>query len=57
MNKVIEMGKKIFIWPNSIPEKDINDCVIAGYDIQKIIQENIYSGIEAKVRFTFWKNS
>jgi len=57
MNKVIEMGKKIFIWPNSIPEKDINDCIIAGYDIQKIIQENIYSGIEAKVRFTFWKKS
>jgi hypothetical protein len=36
-------------------EKDINDMVIAGHDVQKIVECNTYSGLEAKLKFNTWK--
>ena len=54
-DKLITAGEKVVIWPNAIKEKDINDMIISGLDPQKIIQENIYSGLEAKVQFITWK--
>lgn len=53
--KLISAGEKVVIWPSNIKEKDINDMVISGLDPQKIIKENTYQGLEAKVQFTTWK--
>jgi hypothetical protein len=43
------------IWPDSIKEKDINDMVLQGYDVNTIIDNNIYSGLNAKIALVAWK--
>ena len=55
ISRVIEMGQKVVIWPSTIIEKDINDMVISGLNIQSVIESNTYSGLEAKLKFTTWK--
>jgi len=52
---VIDRGEKVVIWPSSLREKDINDMVLSGLDIQSVIELNTYSGLEAKLKFTTWK--
>jgi predicted RNA-binding Zn-ribbon protein involved in translation (DUF1610 family) len=51
----ISRGERIVIWPISIKEKDINDMVLSGLDVQSVIESNTYSGLEAKLKFTTWK--
>ena len=51
----ITNGESVVIWPNQIKEKDINDMVLAGHDVQSIVESNIYNGLEAKLQFTNWK--
>jgi hypothetical protein len=55
ISRVIEMGQKVVIWPSTIKEKDINDMIISGLDVQSVIELNTYSGLEAKLKFTTWK--
>ena len=55
ISRVIEMGHKVIIWPSTIKEKDINDMVLSGLDVQSVIESNTYSGLEAKLKFTTWK--
>jgi len=55
ISRVIEVGQKVVIWPSSIKEKDINDMVLSGLDVQNVIESNVYSGLEAKLKFTTWK--
>ena len=55
ISRIIEMGQKVVIWPSTIREKDINDMVLAGRDVQRVVECNQYSGLEAKLKFTTWK--
>jgi len=55
ISRVIENGQKVVIWPSTIKEKDINDMVLSGLDVQSVIESNTYSGLEAKLKFTTWK--
>jgi len=55
ISRTIEAGDKVVIWPSSIKEKDINDMVLSGLDVKSIVESNIYSGLEAKLKFTTWK--
>jgi len=55
ISRVIEMGQKVVIWPSTIKEKDINDMVLSGLNVQSVIESNTYSGLEAKLKFTTWK--
>ena len=55
VSKTIDSGDSIVIWPSHIKEKDINDMVLAGHDVQSLIELNTYSGLEAKLKFTTWK--
>jgi hypothetical protein len=54
MNACIENGYNIFIWPDEISCKDINDAVNLNYDINLLISENVYSGLSARLRFSQW---
>ena len=54
-NKAIDRGDKVVIWPSRIVEKDINDMILAGHDIMSILESNIYSNLEAKIKFNNWK--
>lgn len=53
--KAIDRGNKVVIWPSSIVEKDINDMVLAGQEVQRVVELNTYQGLEAKIRFNAWK--
>ncbi len=55
ISRVIEMGQKVVIWPSTIKEKDVNDMILSGLDVQSVIESNTYSGLEAKLKFTTWK--
>jgi hypothetical protein len=55
ISRVIEMGEKVVIWPSSISEKDINDMVMSGLDVQSVVESSTYSGLEAKLKFNEWK--
>ena len=55
MEKIINQEKQIVIWPSHIKEKDVNLMVLAGHDPVEIIKSNIYSGLQAKVKFIEWK--
>jgi transcription elongation factor Elf1 len=55
ISRVIKMGQKVVIWPSTIKEKDLNDMVLSGLNIQSVIESNTYSGLEAKLKFTTWK--
>ena len=55
ISKSIDRGEKVVIWPNDIKEKDINDMVIAGHDVESLVELNTYQGLEAQVKLTEWK--
>jgi transcription elongation factor Elf1 len=55
ISRVIEDGQKVVIWPSTIKEKDVNDMILSGLDVQSVIELNTYSGLEAKLKFTTWK--
>ncbi len=55
ISKTIDSGQSIVIWPNGISDKDINDMVLSGLDVQSVIESNTYTGLEAKLKFTTWK--
>jgi len=53
--RLIDQGKSIVIWPTTVKEKDINDMVLSGHDVQSMVESNVYQGLEAQVKFTAWK--
>ena len=55
IGNTIDSGESLVIWPNGIDDKDINDMVMSGLDVQSVIESNTYSGLEAKLKFNTWK--
>ena len=57
VEKLIGMGKTVCIWPNNLTEKDINDMIyrMSASEVKKMIDDNTFSGLEAKLRFNDWK--
>ena len=55
ISNTISRGDSVVIWPSNIKEKDINDMVLSGHDVQSIVESNIYKGLEATLKFTTWK--
>ena len=55
IEQCIDQGKRVVVWPTKIREKDINDMVLAGHNVQDIVESNNYSGLEAKLNFTNWR--
>ena len=57
ISKLIDGGKKVIIWPKAVQQKDINDMVMAFGEsmTMKLIINNVYSGLKAKVKYTYWK--
>jgi len=53
--KTIDRGDKIVIWPTTINQKDINDMVLSGHNVQELVESNIYNGLEANLKFNIWK--
>lgn len=55
IDQTIKRGNSVVIWPSSITEKDINDMVMAGHNVQSVVESNTYQGLEAQIRFNAWK--
>jgi len=58
ISKTIDRGDKVVIWPSNIIKKDINELILDGIsenEIMKIIKNNTYSGLKAKIEFNQWK--
>jgi len=55
IGNVIDKGESVVIWPSSITEKDINDMVMSGLNVQDVIESNTYNGLQAKLKFNTWK--
>lgn len=58
MEKAIDCGHRISIFPENIKEKDINDMIMSGkssLDIKKIIDDNTVHGLKAKVKLLSWR--
>ena len=60
MNDVVDLGLNIFLWPETVHEKDINNWILAGWsssEILNIIDTCSFRGLEAKYRISTWKKT
>ena len=55
ISKVVDRGDKVVVWPKNILQKDINDMHLAGHDVQRVVESNVYQGLQAKLKFNDWK--
>ena len=55
MIKCIEYKFPIVIWPDNIVQKDINEMIISGLDVQNVLKSNTFIGLEAKAKLIGWK--
>ena len=55
ISNTIDRGESVVIFPDYVTQKDINDMVLAGHDVQSMVESNTYKGLEAKLKFTVWK--
>jgi hypothetical protein len=55
VERYIDKGFKTVVWPDHIKEKDINDMVLKGIDVQSVVERNTYAGLAAKIKFNAWK--
>lgn len=58
IEKSIDNGYHVCIWPDNVKEKDVNDMILNGcmsHEVQKIIDKNTYHGLAATMRLSEWK--
>jgi transcription elongation factor Elf1 len=58
MQNAIKEGFTVSILPETLPGKDINDCILEGYkstEIQELINTHAVSGIEAELKLASWR--
>jgi len=55
ISNTLDRSEKVVIWPSNIIEKDINDMFLAGHDVQKLVESNVYSGLQGQLQFNTWK--
>ena len=55
MQTVIDRGLRLVIWPQKVQQKDINDMVSAGHNVQSIVESNTTSGLQAQLALNDWK--
>lgn len=55
IDKRIDEGYNVVIWPEGLKNKDVNDMVLAGLDPEQLIRENVKGGLQAKMALNMWK--
>lgn len=58
ISKAIDQGFNVFIWPEKIKCKDLNELALDGYivpQIKKLVDDHTSCGIEAKLKLQSWK--
>lgn len=60
IEKLIQKGRRVCIWPSNMPGKDINDFILSGMtsnEIQNTIFNNVYSGLQASLKLAEWRRT
>ena len=55
VSRHISEGESVVIWPSNIKEKDINDMVLAGHNVQEIVDSCTYKGLTATLKLNEWR--
>ena len=55
IEKVIQKGNKVVIFPTRITQKDLNDMVLAGIDVNSVLKSNTYQSLTATIKYNEWK--
>ena len=58
MDRLIQQGQKVCIYPPSVTQKDLNEMVLSGMSpprLKEMVDENTVSGMEAKLKLTAWR--
>ena len=58
MNRLVDNGEHILIWPDDVGEGDVGEMVENGWspnDIMSVINKNAFSGFKAKVKIGMLK--
>lgn len=58
IERYINDSYTVCIWPDQLEQKDINDMILSGFtekQITDMINDNLYSGVMAKLRLTQWR--
>ena len=53
--KAIKQNKKVVIFPTRISQKDLNDMVLAGIDVDSVLKSNTYQSLTATIKYNEWK--
>ena len=57
IQKAIDEGFQVCIWPENLQFKDINAMILGGMSIEKIVQtikDNTFSGLAANLKLVYW---
>ena len=55
IQKTINKGNQVVIFPKEIKEKDLNDMVLSGHNVQNLVECNTYQGLKATLKLNEWK--
>ena len=55
IERCINRGDQVVIWPSNIKEKDVNEMILAKHNICDIIKTNTFSELKAKLQLNLWK--
>ncbi len=55
LERSINRGDQVVIWPSNIQEKDVNEMILAKHNICDIIKTNTFSELKAKLQLNLWK--
>jgi transcription elongation factor Elf1 len=58
MERMIDRGYKVCIWPSKIDVKDINDMVLSGFStasVELMIDQNTYDGLRGRLALAEWR--
>ena len=58
LEKYIDLGYNVCMFPDNLEQKDINDMVLAGKSVDEIVEcinTHTFSGMEAKLKFATWR--
>lgn len=58
VEKAINKNYSVVIWPENVQGKDINEMILNGHsenNIENIIENNTFHGLEAKLKYTMWR--
>ena len=55
MKKHIDAGHSMVIFPKDVTQKDLNDMLLAGHDVQNVVESNCYRGLKLTLKFNEWR--